>query len=139
MTNEFFIPEGYTLVTDPNYVIKKEDMINAKQNNGHKGGWLKAARTWVGSTFEQVQLSANLDVASFDAYAKVEPVMNNAKYVAIKLIGLKSWLWFETANVTEEDGRFIGKAGWGQGGAFTEVDVDDDSIESRLVSEALQY
>lgn len=61
------------------------------------------------------------------------------KYVAIKVKGLKDWLWFEKTRVLEENCRFIGKKGWGNDGALTEIDISEDEIVGRIESESLQY
>lgn len=63
----------------------------------------------------------------------------NYRYVAIKVAGLAPWLWFEKSKVTEVAGRFVGKLGWGDGGACTEIDVDTDEIIGRIESTELQY
>ena len=60
-------------------------------------------------------------------------------YIAVKLQGLSHWIWFKIENVTESQGMFVGKDGWGRGGEFTEIDIPDCMIEGRLVSDALQY
>lgn len=61
------------------------------------------------------------------------------KYIAIKVVGLKHWLWFETDKTTEENGKFIGKEGWGNGGAYTEIEIDSQYITGRIRSNELQY
>lgn len=127
MTNAFSVPKDYVIATNPDYIIKSEDLVNSKDNNGHKDGWIKVSSQRVGSKLSKIMHS--LDVASFTG------IEAKPKYVAIKLVGFKSWFWFEAANVTETDGRFVGKAGWGQEGAFTEVDVNKNDIESRLESD----
>ena len=38
------------------------------------------------------------------------------KYIGVKLRGMETWLWFLTSKVTEQDGNFVGKGGWGSGG-----------------------
>lgn len=64
---------------------------------------------------------------------------SETKYVAFKVKGLHHWLWFDRSKVNEEDGRVIGKGGWGQGGEFTEIDVSSDEITGRINSNGLQY
>ena len=61
------------------------------------------------------------------------------RYIAIKLTGLDHWLWFEEEKTSEEKGVFIGKTGWGKGGAFTEIEVNSDEIIGRINSDTLQY
>ena len=63
----------------------------------------------------------------------------NYTYVAVKLTGCAHWLWFERERVERENGRFVGKLGWGRGGAETSIDVSDDTIEGTIVSNTLQY
>jgi len=65
--------------------------------------------------------------------------MKNCKYIAIKVDGLNHWLWFETEKVTEKDGRFIGLAGWGEDGNYTEIDIDTNEILGRIHSDFPQY
>jgi len=64
---------------------------------------------------------------------------SETKYVAFKVKGLHNWLWFSRANVKEENGKVIGKGGWGEGGEFTEIEVSFEEITGRINSEALQY
>lgn len=61
------------------------------------------------------------------------------KYIAIKVKGLSCWLWFIREAVTEADGRFIGKDGWGLDGAQTSVDVPTDQIVGRIESDLRAY
>jgi len=60
-------------------------------------------------------------------------------YVAIKVVGLKHWVWFKAENTKEENHRFKGEKGWGEGGALTSIDVDVQEIKGRLESDELQY
>ena len=62
-----------------------------------------------------------------------------SKYIAIKVEGICHWFWFESVKVTRKDYKFIGKEGWGHGGAMTEIEIKEDKIEGELCSEALQY
>ena len=61
------------------------------------------------------------------------------EYIAIKLRGFNHLLWFERAKTTEEAGCFKGIEGWGESGAFTNVECESQCIEARLESEMLQY
>jgi len=61
------------------------------------------------------------------------------KYVAIKVRGLKHWLWFDKDKVEELGGIFTGEGGWGDGGALTEITVSTEDIVGRIFSENLQY
>lgn len=67
------------------------------------------------------------------------PTTFKEKYVAIKLHALWPWLWFDTTKVTEKNGTFVGKGGWGRGGALTEVSIDTRLIVGRVESDTLQY
>jgi hypothetical protein len=61
------------------------------------------------------------------------------KYLAIKVRGFDTLLWFERAKATEENGRFVGRDGWGENGAYTCIDCESQCIEARIDSEDLQY
>lgn len=61
------------------------------------------------------------------------------KYTAIKVQGMAHWLWFENSKIERKDGKFIGKAGWGKGGAFTEIDIWERLIEGTILSDTTQY
>jgi hypothetical protein len=61
------------------------------------------------------------------------------KFIAIKVQGINHWIWFALSNVTKENNRFIGKSGWGKGGAFTEIEVSENKIEGVIHSDELQY
>ena len=61
------------------------------------------------------------------------------KFVALKIDGLKYWVWFEIEKVKEADGRVVGKSGWGKNGEFTEIDVPDGMIKARIYSRTLAY
>ena len=63
----------------------------------------------------------------------------SSKYIAIKVSGMNHYLWFETEKVTEENNVFVGKQGWGKGGAFTEIEVNVSEIVSRIQSDTPQY
>ena len=61
------------------------------------------------------------------------------KYVALKVDGLKAWLWFKCDAVIEADGRVVAKAGWGEGGAYSELNVPVAMVLARLYSDPLAY
>jgi len=61
------------------------------------------------------------------------------EYTGIKVSGMNHWLWFKSANIKEESGQFIGRAGWGDGGAFTEIECAANLIEGRVNSDTPQY
>jgi len=65
--------------------------------------------------------------------------MAKEMYVAIKVKGMHPWLWFDKTKVVEKEGKFIGKEGWGRGGAPTNIEVDVHQIEGRIESSELQY
>jgi len=65
--------------------------------------------------------------------------MEPTKYIAIKIKGMNHYLWFERAKTEIEDNSFIGRDGWGEGGAFTHINVSEDEIIGRIESESLQY
>lgn len=64
---------------------------------------------------------------------------NKTKYIAIKPKGLDHYLWFETENVIQELGCFLGNKGWGKDGAFTEIKCKAEEIDSFIYSDELQY
>ena len=61
------------------------------------------------------------------------------KYTAIKLKGYQYFIWFETEKVTIDLGCFIGEAGWGKGGAYTNVKCKVDEIQSFIYSKEIHY
>ena len=61
------------------------------------------------------------------------------KYVAIKLKGFNYYIWFETKKVIYDSNCFIGKSGWGKGGAFTNIKCSSSEIDSYIYSDELQY
>lgn len=61
------------------------------------------------------------------------------KYVAFKVEGINHWLWFETEKVTRQNGKVVCRDGWGKGGTYTNLDIDESCVEGRLDSEELQY
>ena len=61
------------------------------------------------------------------------------KYIAVRLRGSQVWFWFDLNKVEERNGRFIGKEGWGKGGALTSVDVPLSDISGKMFSNSLQY
>lgn len=63
----------------------------------------------------------------------------NSKYVAIKVKGIDHWFWFDRTGVSRDNGVFRGLDGWGDGGAMTEITVDEGLIEGEIASESLQY
>ena len=65
--------------------------------------------------------------------------MEATKYTAIKIKGLDHWLWFDINKVTVKQNRFIGLAGWGKDGNYTEIDIDTNEIVGRIMSDTLQY
>lgn len=62
-----------------------------------------------------------------------------SKYIAVKVKGIEHWFWFESAKVTRNGGIFVGKDGWGKGGAYTNLSIKEEMIEGELQSEDLQY
>jgi len=65
--------------------------------------------------------------------------MKECKYIAIKVEDFNHWLWFKAEKVTEKNGRFIGLAGWGLNGNYTEIDIEIGFIEGRIHSDHPQY
>ena len=65
--------------------------------------------------------------------------MKKPKYIAVKLIGFEHLLWFERSKTTEVGGTFVGREGWGEAGAFTNLECSIQAIEARIESDALQY
>jgi hypothetical protein len=63
----------------------------------------------------------------------------NLKYMAIKVKGIKHWLWFETEKVTRDSNNFTGRDGWGKGGNLTDISVHENDIIGEMYSEAPQY
>ncbi len=63
------------------------------------------------------------------------------KYIAIKVSGINHWFWFENEKVSRHNikGTFIGKDGWGRGGALTNLEIPESQIEGEIESEDLQY
>lgn len=61
------------------------------------------------------------------------------KYIAIKPNGFSYWIWFERENVKRESGTFIGKDGWGLGGACTSIKINESDISGEMSSTNLQY
>lgn len=64
---------------------------------------------------------------------------SSTEYVAFKIKGLQHWIWFPRKNVKEEGGRLIGNGGWGKGGTFTDIDIDENEVVGTINSEGLQY
>jgi len=64
---------------------------------------------------------------------------NKKQYIAIKPKHFDYWIWFDLSKVTEEQGKFIGKSGWGKKGASTEIDINSEYVENRIYSDTLQY
>lgn len=65
--------------------------------------------------------------------------MKDTKYIAIKVRGIRYWLWFNIKKVKRDSYTFIGKDGWGKGGAYTNITVPEDEIIGELYSDDLQY
>ena len=61
------------------------------------------------------------------------------KYIAIKVVGIKHWFWFDRELTTRSNGKFTGKAGWGLAGAHTSITVPERLIEAEITSTELQY
>lgn len=62
------------------------------------------------------------------------------KYIAIKIRGLKNFIWFQKSKTKVKEGLFNGKEGWGEGGALTEIkDLNTELIDCFIYSDALQY
>lgn len=61
------------------------------------------------------------------------------KYIAVKPKGFKYYLWFETEKTTNELDIFIGKEGWGKGGALTNIKCSATEIKSFIYSDILMY
>jgi hypothetical protein len=62
------------------------------------------------------------------------------KYIAIKIKNLAPWMWFENEKVTRLDGRFVGRKGWGENGAYIDLlDIDEELIEGQIITDTLQY
>ena len=61
------------------------------------------------------------------------------EYIAVKPKGFGYYIWFDTSKVTEDLGCFIGTAGWGNGGALTNLKCQSSEIESVIYSSELQY
>lgn len=61
------------------------------------------------------------------------------EFIAIKPKGFRYYIWFYQSKVTSENGVFIGKGGWGKGGANTNIQCRDTEIESTIYSDTLQY
>lgn len=61
------------------------------------------------------------------------------KYTAVKPAGYNYYIWFETEKTMIELGCFIGEAGWGKGGAYTNIKCKSSDITSFVYSDELQY
>ena len=61
------------------------------------------------------------------------------KYVAIKPNGFNYYIWFETEKVIHDLGCFVGRDGWGKGGALTNIKCNANEIDSYIYSDVLQY
>lgn len=60
-------------------------------------------------------------------------------FIGIKVTGIKNWLWFEPDKVTEQDGVFQGKAGWGiRRGFIKEMTIPSSMIQARISSITMQ-
>lgn len=69
----------------------------------------------------------------------METKLKPLKYMAIRVKGFDYWLWFATEDTSVESGTFTGKGGWGNGGAFTEIEVSTSDITGRISSDMPQY
>lgn len=78
-------------------------------------------------------------ILDFSEYKFKSNMNKETKYQAIKLKSLNHWLWFKTDNVKRENGRFIGVGGWGKGGEFTEISINESDIEGEISSDSPQY
>lgn len=54
------------------------------------------------------------------------------KYIAIKIQYLKHWLWFQTEKTSEDGDTFRGWDGWGDGGAYTNIEISTSLIQGRI-------
>lgn len=61
------------------------------------------------------------------------------KYIAIKVKHFNYWIWFEISKTSKENCCFIGKKGWGKGGAYTSININENNIEGEINSDTLQY
>lgn len=61
-----------------------------------------------------------------------------SKYIAIKLVGLNYYIWFERENTQEKDGVFRGADGWGRNKDEIDVEIQSTQIEGRLYSNTPQ-
>lgn len=61
------------------------------------------------------------------------------KYIAIKVKGFHHYIWFERAKTSIKKGIFIGEAGWGDEGEFTNIKVKKSDITGEIESNKLQY
>ena len=58
-------------------------------------------------------------------------------YVGLKIDGVRSWLWFKPGSIKEEGGRVVATGGWGQGGAYTSLDVPASLVRGRIESDSM--
>jgi len=61
------------------------------------------------------------------------------KYIAIKLSGYKSFIWFKKECVTDDLVTFTGKYGWGANGALVNIKCNSNEILSTIESDTLSY
>lgn len=61
------------------------------------------------------------------------------KYTAIKVKGINHWFWFECEKFETVNHEITGKAGWGKGGAYTDLTISTNLVEGQIFSDALQY
>ncbi len=61
------------------------------------------------------------------------------KYIAIKVVGIDHYIWFEKTKTKIKNGYFIGVGGWGKNGAYTDIKVKTKDIVSEIESASLQY
>jgi hypothetical protein len=61
------------------------------------------------------------------------------KYIAILVKGANYWYGFDKEKVEEGGNQFVGKSGWGNGGASISIEISSDLIIGRIESDTLQY
>ena len=65
--------------------------------------------------------------------------MRKLEYTAIKIKNFNHWLWFKTEKVTQKDGVFVGKEGWGYQGNLTEITINESEIIGYITSDFPMY
>ena len=61
------------------------------------------------------------------------------EYTAIKPMHLPYYIWFKTANITDDGINFKGIDGWGKDGALISIEIKTYNIESYIYSDTPQY